>query len=287
MTAAVTAGPTDRNRSAQAWATVARSTGPSSSRGGWESNRASQSMSSTSRRSRSLSALDPDQRVTVIGRLTRAGQGQVGLGPDHAQRGAQLVRGIRGELQLAAPGLLHRGLGSQPDQQRAGEHGQQQTGPAVTSPISSKRSVRWSPARLRPTTSQSAPFLASFRRNGARLAQGRGDRLPVPGAGDQVGRQRRGARGARDHAARLRLPASRRPVRRQRRRRHRRPTRYRDGSPAGKLGRMRAAGRPAGHRAGRRACAARWAETTRFSTATQATYTTAMAAVVTAATLAA
>jgi hypothetical protein len=36
-------------------------------------------------------ALDAGQRVPVLGRLARAGQGHVGLGPDHAERGAQLV----------------------------------------------------------------------------------------------------------------------------------------------------------------------------------------------------
>jgi hypothetical protein len=45
---ALTAGPTTRNRSAQAWASVARSTGSLPGGGGLESNLASHSMSSTS-----------------------------------------------------------------------------------------------------------------------------------------------------------------------------------------------------------------------------------------------
>ena len=52
---ALTAGPTARNRSAQAWASVARSTGSLPGGGGLESNLASHSMSSTSWRSRWLS----------------------------------------------------------------------------------------------------------------------------------------------------------------------------------------------------------------------------------------
>ena len=36
------------------------------------------------------------------------------------------MRGIRGELELAAPGLLHRGQRAEADDQRSGEHGQQQ-----------------------------------------------------------------------------------------------------------------------------------------------------------------
>jgi hypothetical protein len=71
-------------------------------------------------------ALDPAQRVAVLGRLPRGGQGHVGLRPDHAERGAELVRGVGGELELAAPRLLHRGERPQADHEQAGEHGEQQ-----------------------------------------------------------------------------------------------------------------------------------------------------------------
>ena len=74
-------------------------------------------------------ALDAGQRVPVLGRLARAGQGHVGFGPDHAERRAQLVRGVGGELQLAAPRLLDRRQRPQAHHQRAEEHGQQQEGP--------------------------------------------------------------------------------------------------------------------------------------------------------------
>ena len=74
-------------------------------------------------------ALDAGQRVPVLGRLARAGQGHVGFGPDHAERRAQLVRGVGGELQLAAPRLLDRRQRPQAHHQRTEEHGQQQEGP--------------------------------------------------------------------------------------------------------------------------------------------------------------
>ena len=73
--------------------------------------------------------LDPGQCVAVLAGLARGGQGHVGLGPDHAQRGAQLVRGVGGELELAAPRLLDRGQRAQADHEQAAEHRQQQERP--------------------------------------------------------------------------------------------------------------------------------------------------------------
>ncbi len=73
--------------------------------------------------------LDPAQRVAVLRGIPGAGQGHVGFGPDHAERRAQLVRGVGGELQLAAAGLLDRRQRAQPHDQCAEEHGQQQHRP--------------------------------------------------------------------------------------------------------------------------------------------------------------
>ena len=47
--------------------------------------------------------LDADQGVPVPGGVARGAQRHVGLGADHAQRSTQLVRGVGGELDLAAP----------------------------------------------------------------------------------------------------------------------------------------------------------------------------------------
>ena len=86
------------------------------------SNRASQSMSSRSRRmrfdSRSTRAKAP--RYQAASRSCGEGERRVRL--DHRQRRPQLVRGVRGELQLAAAGGLDRRRDAPADDDRADEH---------------------------------------------------------------------------------------------------------------------------------------------------------------------
>ncbi len=114
------------NRSAHSSAMVHRSTGSAPGGGGCESNRASQSRSSTMLRSRWLSRSMRCRVARYLVRRAGCAQRDADFRADHRQRGAQFVRGVRGELQLAAPGVLHRGQRAQPDDQRPGEHGQQQ-----------------------------------------------------------------------------------------------------------------------------------------------------------------
>jgi hypothetical protein len=103
-------------------------------------------------------ALDPAQRVAVLGGLPRGGQGHVGLRPDHAERGAQLVRGVGGELELAAARLLDRGQRAQAHEQQAPEHGEQQERPGDDLDVQHQAWVCWSPASsARPPASPGGP----------------------------------------------------------------------------------------------------------------------------------
>ena len=138
-------------------------------------------------------ALDPHQRVAVLAGLPRGGQGHVGFRPDHAQRSAQFVRGVGGELELTAPRLLDRGQRAQAHDQRAEEHREQQERPGddlrVQQQPPGMRVTGLALARDQPAAA--VPRYLQPER--AHRAQGRGEREPV--AGGVRGEQGRGQRG--------------------------------------------------------------------------------------------
>ena len=106
-----------------------RSTGSVS---GWPwvaSNRASQSRSSSEPVHPLRLEVDPLERGPVPGLRAVLGQGQAGMGLDDRQRRPQLVRGVRGELELAAPGDLDRGGDPAADRHRAEEDDEQEHRP--------------------------------------------------------------------------------------------------------------------------------------------------------------
>ena len=173
---ALTAGPTARNRSAQAWASVARSTGSLPGGGGW-----SRTWPATAcpRPAGAAAGSRPGSGAASRGiRRPPAGADRrhVDLGPDHAERGTQLVRGVGGELELAAARLLDRGQRAQADDQQAPNMASSRNGPAMISMSSIRRWVCWSSSTfwLRPPASLAGPAPPSAG-TGARRP-GRGDR---------------------------------------------------------------------------------------------------------------
>ncbi len=163
---ALTAGPTARNRSAQAWASVLRSTGSSPGGGGRESNRASQSMSSTRLRSRWLS---PWIRASAS-RYSPASRGA-----DRATSASARITlsGVRSSCEASAVNSSWRrrdcstgASARRPTTSRPPNIASSRNGPAMISPYSSRRLVCSSPATLWPATSQPSPSRASLNRNG-------------------------------------------------------------------------------------------------------------------------
>ena len=154
-------------------------------------------------------ALDPHQRVAVLGGLPRSGQGHVGFRPDHAEGGAQFVGGIGGELKLAAPRLLDGSQRPQAHDQRAEEHREQQERPGDDLGVQQQppgvRVAGLALARDQPA----AAIRRHLQPERTHPAQARGEREPVAGAvpGEQ-GRGQDGRTGAvpGDHPARVRGP---------------------------------------------------------------------------------
>ena len=194
---ALTAGPTARNRSAQAWASVARSTGSLLGGGGLESNLASHSMSSTSWRSRWLSPWirRSESRYCAASR-----------GADRATSASALITlsGVRSSCEASAVNSSWRrrdcstgASARRPTTSRPRNIASSRNGPAMISTSSIRLWVCWSPARLWPATSQPRWSCATFSRNGAAPPRLRGDRAPVvQGSRGEQGRRQRGRAGA-------------------------------------------------------------------------------------------
>jgi len=162
---ALTAGPTARNRSAQAWARVARSTGSLPGGGGRESNLASHSMSSTSWRSRWLSPrIRPRaSRYSVADR-----------GADRATSASALITlsGVRSSCEASAVNSSWRrrdcstgACARRPTSSAPRNIASSTTGPVMSSALSSTRWVRATPARLWPAISQPPACLIFCCRN--------------------------------------------------------------------------------------------------------------------------
>ena len=86
------------------------------------SNRASQSMSSSSRRIRFVSWSTRPNAARYHAASAVLGEGQARVGLDDRERRAQLVRGVGGELELAAARRLDRRRDPPADRHRAEEH---------------------------------------------------------------------------------------------------------------------------------------------------------------------
>ena len=163
----MTAGPTARNRSAHAWASVAKSTGSSPGGGGRESNLASHSMSSTSWRSRRLS---PWMRVSA----SRYSAASRGLDRATSASARITLSGVRSSCEASAVNSSWRrrdcstgASARRPTTSEPKNIASRTNGPAMSSAYSSSRSVCASPVRLWPAISQPVPWRAVFSRNAA------------------------------------------------------------------------------------------------------------------------
>ena len=161
-TSTVSAGPTDRNRSAPAAASVPRSTGSFPGGGGRESNRASHSMSSTSRRIRPVSPWirDSESRYPAASR-----------GTDSATSVSAWITasGVRNSCEASAVNSSWRrracstgASARRPTTSEPRNMAATTNGPAMISASRSRFLVCASPAMLCPATSQPVPSRVIF-----------------------------------------------------------------------------------------------------------------------------
>ena len=201
------AGSTARNRSAQACASVTRSTGSLPGDGGLESNRASESMSSTSWRSRRLSPWMP----VSASRYSAALRGLL-----RATSASALITlsGVRSSCEASAVNSSWRrrdcstgARARRPTTSEPPNMASRRNRPAMTSPYSSSRSVCASPARLWPATS-SRRHPGHLQPERSRRAEHGRDPEPVarlvPGNGRR--QRRRTWAVSRDRSARVQRP---------------------------------------------------------------------------------